>query len=553
MLYVEALKRLYICHYNVDCYNFLNLLIRRLICHRDYNYIPGRIMTAATLTKYGTFFTVSHINSKLLRENCENFKKGFAQWDYGKKPNGGFGHFIGRYYAVHDEARDVYRFHRNCYGTFCKHIAVDGFTRDKLEIIEVPFIEPTPIKLVNHDDREPTEAQKKVIDFFREYPSVSKLVTMQTGKGKSLVLTQCMLERQQRIVVIVRSMYMNKWKSDIRNQFGLTNKEVCVISGSKELGDLIAMGPEDTRFKAVIISNKTIKSWLTQYERLTDAEFKLRYDILPEQLLESLGANTYYVDERHLDLHLNFLMDLYFHAKEVLCATATFTSKRMFILRMMDVMHPVQTRINPLEYDAYMKTRCIFYRFQNPDNIRTTEYGSPNYNHGAFEKSILRLKRTKQAYYELVEKILQVYYLKESKYLPGDKCIVFFYSVDMCTDFVNWLSKRKPTLKVMKFTHGDPDSVLVDGDVIVSTVIKLGTAQDLKQLTTVVRTQALDSVQGILQTLGRLRKLPDGRTPYYIYFACEQMEKHLEYNENAMGLFKELGVEQRGVVIPGLL
>jgi hypothetical protein len=95
--------------------------------------------------------------------------------------------------------------------------------------------------------------------------------------------------------------------------------------------------------------------------------------------------------------------------------------------------------------------------------------------------------------------------------------------------------------------------VLVEGDVIVSTVIKLGTAQDLKQLTTVVRTQALDSVQGILQTLGRLRKLPDGRTPYYIYFACEQMEKHLEYNENAMGLFKELGVEQRGVVIQGLL
>lgn len=500
-------------------------------------------MALATLTKYSLHFTITNITDRRLKLCCEEFYQKFAQWGYGRKPGGGFGRFIAKHWALKLYNGERYHFHINSLAAFARYCMGGGFSNQAFDIVEVPLFDVTPIELENTDTRTPLPHQTATLDFFENQAASSNVVTLRPGGGKSLIMTNYMFKHQCRIVLIIRPMYIKKWEEDLMAQLGLSKKEICIISGTKALENIIALGPEDTRYKAVIISNKTIKSWFTMFETSKHEDFIARFGIEPWQLMQTLGTDIYYVDERHQDFHLNLLLDLHTHCKQVICATGTLIASDAFLSNMMGMMHPPSTRINPDKYKAYTKVFPLLYRFRYPEGIRTVEWGSTTYSHLAFEASMMKQGDVKENYYRMIKDAIEKNWTKNPQgRKEGDRCLVFFSTVEMCKDFVAYLREVYPEYRIEKYTQEDPYENLMESDIAVSTVLSAGTAHDIPQLTVAILTQALSSIQANLQALGRLRELKDKRNPVYVYLACEQFDKHMSYHQDKVELFREKGL-----------
>lgn len=499
-------------------------------------------MSKARLTKYGLHFTVDNITDPRVKRCCEDHYDKFAQFGMVKKPGRGFVREVVRHWALRLFGGTQFNFHINSLGTFLSWCMGVGLTRADFEVIEAEPITNTVIPLDKTDTRVLRDYQEATIEFFQKNSFPSKVVTLATGLGKSAIMTSLMHLRQQRIVIIIRPMFIAKWQEDLMAQLGFTKKDICIIQGSKDLRNLIAMDAEDQRFKAVIISNKTMKSMISDYETLTKKEFLAKWDMFPQEFMRALGTDTYYVDERHMDLHLNMLLDLTLHAYQVICATGTLIHRDTFTLRIMQLMHPSNTRIEPAKRKAYTHVFAHSYIMSEPSVIRSTEWGSTTYSHIAFEKSMMR-SDMRSNYYDMIKDLIRLHWLKHPQgFKSGDRCLVFCSTVDMCTDLRNYLDEAFDGFVVKRYTQEDTYEDLMSGDIVVSTVLSAGTAVDIPNLTTAILTQSLSSLQSNIQALGRLRELKDGRNPHYVYLFCEQIEKQQQYHLEKVEIFEQLGL-----------
>ena len=65
-----------------------------------------------------------------------------------------------------------------------------------------------------------------------------------------------------------------------------------------------------------------------------------------------------------------------------------------------------------------------------------------------------------------------------------------------------------------------------------------GTAVDIDKLSTVIMTTAMNSSQGNIQGMGRLRELKDGSTPRFLYFVCTDIDTHIRYHVRKREILK---------------
>lgn len=352
----------------------------------------------------------------------------------------------------------------------------------------------------------------------------------------TFVAARALCAKGKRILVVIRPKYIEKWEEDLHQLCGIAQDRIKTITGSKELRALLTYEPENLPYDAVIISNRTLQRWLSKYidrgEKLLDDG----YAITPDKFCERIGSNGYLVDERHQDFHLQFLMDMFTHAPETIGLTATLISDDPFIAKMQMVLHPFHTRAKKAVYHVYTRVSSFHYWFKQPSRIRLTQYGSTNYSHTAFEDSVMRDKEVCLNYFAMIRVAVERYWNNRYK-KEGDRCLVFFATVEMCEKFVKYIKAFYPNHVVNKFTEGDPYENLITSDLAVSTVISAGTAHDIAQLTAVIMSLVLRSSSSNWQVLGRLRDLKDGRNPYFVYLVGEDFGKHIDVHLQKQELF----------------
>ncbi len=330
--------------------------------------------------------------------------------------------------------------------------------------------------------------------------------------------------------IIVKPAYIEKWTDDLIKTYNLSLDDIMVVQGSKHLMALLNLVKEGKlEYKAVIVSNKTFQIWLSMYERLKDETLELGYPIHPHEFFGHIGTGVRLIDEVHQDFHFNFKLDLYTNVEHAISLSATLITQDPFLRSMHDLAYPIKDRYVSPPLDKYINSFAVHYRFRKPDKIRTSEYGSKNYSHGAFEKSVIKHTPTLYGYLGLIDYVLSIGYIKAIK--RDKKCIIFAYSVDMCTKIVAFLESKYPDHIVNRYVADDPYENLMQSDIVVSTLGSAGTAVDIPNLTNVILTTAIDSIQSNVQSLGRLRKLDNGATDTeFHYFVCGDVPKHLEYH-----------------------
>ncbi len=482
------------------------------------------------MTIYSHHFSLTKL-SPVGRMLAVKFASRYVQ--YGLVPGGGQMHKKAvKVFGAANGDRTEFRFHINQLSEFRKMQLHMGYDNPKLfHEIKVPIKETPTIEFKVKEKYTPFDYQVPIIEYLTKKDPKCKLVGLRMGGGKSLVSMKAIEALKKIPCIIVKPAYIDKWVEDLLRTCDLSVEDIMVVQGGKHLMALINLVKEKKlEYKVVLISNRTMQNWLTMYERGAADAIELGYEIHPYQFFEHIGAGIRLFDEVHQDFHFNFKMDLYTNVESAMALSATLITNDPFLRNMHDIAYPPKDRCANPDLGNYVSSFAVHYRFDKPDKIRTSEYGSNNYSHGAVEKSIMKHVPTMHAYMNLIEYTLGIGYSNSKK--KDKKCIIFAYSVDMCTAIAKHLEGKYPDYDVRRYVADDPYENLMQPDIIVSTLGSAGTAVDIPNLTNVILTTAVDSIQSNVQSLGRLRKLDNGDTPTeFHYFVCEDIPKHLEYHE----------------------
>jgi superfamily II DNA or RNA helicase len=434
-------------------------------------------------------------------------------------------------FGVANADRTEFRFHINQLPEFYKLLSQTGYDNPNLHKRVEVSVKPTPsVDLIVDSKYVPRDYQVPIVEYLIKKEPKCKLVGLQTGGGKSLVSMLGISKLKKIPCIIVKPAYIEKWTDDLVKTYNLTIDEIMVVQGGKHLMALLNLMKENKlNYKAVIVSNRTMQIWLTAYERNKEYALELGYCIHPQEFFEHIGAGIRLIDEVHQDFHFNFKLDLYTNVEYAMSLSATLITNDPFLRSMHDVAYPIKDRYSSPPLNKYINSFAVHYRFNKPDKIRTHEYGSKNYSHGAVEQSVMKHTPTMHGYLNLIDYTLSIGYTQSKK--QDKKCIVFAYSVDMCTRITKFLESKYPQYDVRRYVADDPYENLMQADVIVSTLGSAGTAVDIPNLTNVILTTAVDSIQSNVQSLGRLRNLDSGNTAtQFHYFVCDDIPKHVEYH-----------------------
>jgi hypothetical protein len=113
----------------------------------------------------------------------------------------------------------------------------------------------------------------------------------------------------------------------------------------------------------------------------------------------------------------------------------------------------------------------------------------------------------------------------------------------MCEMATVFFKQLYPHFKIKKYNQGDPLTNITESDLCFATLGKAGTAIDVPYLTTVILTVAIDSIQAVLQGAGRLRDIHRlyglDKVPTFVWFVCDNFEKHKRYDRSKLELLKD--------------
>lgn len=333
------------------------------------------------------------------------------------------------------------------------------------------------------------------------------LVTHNTVIASSAVCTM-----GKRIGVIVLPRYIDKWKDDFVKYTNLKPERLFIVQGSKALDDLLEHYED---YDAIIFSMRTL------YNHIKKFTTGLPVSISPTELFTKLKIGVLLSDESHQELNSLFTILTYNDVPKVIGMSATFVSDRRDERRIQEMLFPNQCRVsNLIKFENHIDFVQAPY-YLNYFGLKFKFSSYMGYSQIEFDKSIMKYKNLAKNYYEMIWYRILNDYIERRK--NGQKALVFFSLVGMCTAFVEFLRNKeeviKGKLKVGRYTQEDPYSVISESDIIVSTRKSLGVAIDIPGLISVYDTICERSLKGNLQAIGRLRKIDGVKTIYYNIYA----------------------------------
>lgn len=495
------------------------------------------------LDVYSHGFRVSRFNQHV-RDVCAAFARRYAQWGLVPAGRGRFERRITKVFAAATKMRDEYFFHRACLDEFLEHCRANHLNPALATRVDHPLYQGDAVGFRWVSPKQPRELQLVASEFFMQPEPVIKVLTAQTGAGKGLTSLWFVKEYGQRTAIVVKGMYLDKWKNEIIEMLGLPAGELLVVRGSKSLKSLIDMfthhTAESKKVKMILISASTYRNYMDTYFEYGRSMAKSGYGCVPMEFFQKLGIGIRLIDEVHQFFHFNFTMDCVTHVPKSVSMSATLESGDRFIDKLYALIFPEKTRAPTPEWQRYIDVNVIMYRFANPTLIRFTNV-MKQYSQTEFEKSIMRYPIVLKNYINMICELAYNRFIDGRA--PGQKLAIFCGLKDMVEKVVAALKVRYHDLKVGRFVDVDPDSVLLESDIIVTTLQSCGTARDIPGLRVVINTIGLNKMDANQQLIGRLRQLRDWPdiTPEFIYIGDRENQKH-------MGYLQELPTKLKGKI-----
>lgn len=504
-------------------------------------------MIKCQIEVFSHFFKVSRLHPGMyvaMRKAFDELTK--IQW---QKVNG-------RYVK---KATDIYAA-RGCDGSYRFHINYLSRFKEILRANWIDYENENEVTWINHPVYEGAEVNLKVRSWVSLYDyqqdclnyaldtGYSKLITLQTGKGKGITSMAIGQALKTRTLVLVLAKYAVKWKQELEQVYE-KGTNIYLIDGTSKMNkflQLLEVAKRGDPLPDVIILTTSI---LSNYIREWEAHGGAQLDgmVPPEEIYETLGIGYRIIDEAHQHYHAVFKSDLYTHCPKSLYLTATLDTNDKFMGFIYQLMWPLSMRTKSLEYDKYDEVYALLYTHQNPDKIRWKS--KQGYNHIMYEQSIWKHVPSRCQYLDMIGDQVENWFVPI--YQPGRKMLIFCAMVETCVAVVDYLNYRfkDKGWKIGKYTSGDSKDVIDTSDITVSTLGKSGTGLDISGLLVVLMTNALSEPKANKQAKGRNRDLSkkpgfEGIVPKFLYFVAEDLKKPLQYHKEKKLLFGPLTLKQ---------
>lgn len=483
-------------------------------------------------------FVIDNINSRAVTKACNDLSWTLVQ--YRLVPvRGQLFSEPDRVYATRNAKQTEYRFHINSLNDFKLHLDYQGIGIDKLEVITEPMYTPDIVEYKLLTDKTPYDYQQDAIDkYLLPDKPVSKLVDFQTGKGKGLTLQLCVMENKSRLLMIMKSGFLEKWKREMDSVFRLKSKDITIVKGADQLKSLIDDAVDGKPLsKIIMIGLTTMMIWINAHKENPEELKKAGFRCAPDELCKILRVGVRAFDEVHMCFHQCFSIDLHTHAPKTISMSATLFNKDPFISKMYKLMFPLNQRRPTLPLTQYIDVVATFYDFKRPDLIRTRAFGSTFHSSGAMEQSILGNKTTCLRWLELIKHTLEIGYMKVQR--PKKRVVIYVYLKDTVNKIVHYLREQYPGYKVSSYIDKDPLDNILSSDITVSTLGSAGTNLDIPDLTNTILARDITSLQSNIQLLGRLRELKTDKHAVTLhYLVANNIEKSYEYHLDKMKDFQ---------------
>lgn len=354
----------------------------------------------------------------------------------------------------------------------------------------------------------------------------------------TLMSMAAIAQLQKRLGIVILSRFIEKFVSDIVQLHEADSKDVMVVSGSKSLAAVIAMGKEgELKHNYLIFSAETMQAYLTAYELDPESCIE-QYGCSPMELFPILGVGIMLNDESHMSFHLIYRIVIYLNVLYQIGLTATLLSDDSVVKRVHRVVYPESVTYMGSVLQKYTDVYPIAYTI-TPELmkfVKTSNYGSTHYSHTAFEASLFKKPFLQSKYINLIKTTVEDYYIQN--YQPKDKLIIFVAMVNTASLLLKYFTECYPDKKVVRYCEEDSYDEMLTGDIIISTPTSLSTGIDVPNVRTAIQTVNISSTPTNVQSFGRLRKLND-RDVKFCYLYCENIPKHREYHRKRLEIFGE--------------
>lgn len=460
-----------------------------------------------------------------------SFSKRFGEYGLVRKGPGRFEKELIRLYACSTANRREMRFLITQKQELIDHLAAHGITKNSIEFVDIDVPTPKKVEFETIHGLTPRDYQVPLIDYLIDPNGPhSRLITLYTGGGKSLVGLEGIKARGNMAAMVIKPMYFKKWIKDIERGYKLKKSDLVTIQGTEQLVtaiELAKLGELDAKF--LVISITTLQNYIKAYENDQDSEFL--GGIRPEELWGTLGVGTLAIDEAHLLFHFIFKMFCYTNIDLSFALSATIISDKPIVQRMYEYVWPKRLRAPEVQQEKFIAVQNYWYSMNSMRGIRVKN-AMNQYSQNYFEESIFKDDLRKLNFFTMIASVAKQKFVDVRE--EGQKAIVFCGLVDTCTAVTEFLKEQFPDLRVERYVSGDPFDEKNAADITVTTVLSGGTAIDIPNLRTSMMFVALDSVQSNVQVLGRTRKLKDWPdvTPEFIFFSCREIEAHNRYAQS---------------------
>lgn len=352
-------------------------------------------------------------------------------------------------------------------------------------------------------------------------------------------------DRNSRSLLSIRPQYFDNWFKAIFGEADtgkppitdMQPEDMLVIQGSIQLKDAIKhaiMG--DFEYKFIMISNATLYKMNKVYDETGSTVDS--YGCEPWELCQVFGVGTFMKDEGHMDFHANYRLDLFTHVPVSITLSGTFSSDNIFIRKMQQLQHPLNSRAPTVAPTKFRAVKAVRYSINPRRELRYKLRGRTEYNHNALEESILKDKKARPLYLELIRRTFENEYLKVRE-TKEQKALILCGRVEMAEVIIQHLLEHYPELGISRYVSGDSFLEACANEVIVTTIISGKAAIDVPNLILAFNTVNVGSKETNLQALGRIRELrhyPNIR-PQFVYLYTDDIASASYYHQNKIQLF----------------
>lgn len=429
-----------------------------------------------------------------------------------------------------------WRFHINQLEDLFRRFESYGMARERIEVVRHAMYTPPKVEYTFKSEMEPRESQPMIIDYLSSPPkegyAPSKLVTLQTGKGKGFVTFKALERLGVRALITVKGMFVDKWLEESDEMFDLKPGDMVEIDSSKTFRKFIlAAKAGEPMPKLIVVSTKLMYLFMQTYELYNGNT--LAYEVAPEEIWELFGIGVHITDEAHMEAHCVFRMDLFSHVPLAIFLSATVESDDKFMNGMYAIQWPIPMRSPYVPYDKYINVKNIWYTVDDMKGIRYRNH-MKQYSHVMYEQSIMKRPRMLDNYYAMNRSIMNTIFFGDRE--VGQRALLYCATKEMCTIFRDRFQRDYPNLKIGRYIDVDPLSTLEECDMTVTTVKSAGTAVDIDGLVRVLNTHNMSSRQAVEQAVGRLRKPKRWAIdPEYYTISARNIDAHNRYAADQPG------------------